>query len=314
MENGLYRAGIDRALREGAITVYGKQRGGGKNADELTGDMLAAPPPIYDAVIARAPSNFRCLMVEPSMREAAEAKRSHGAQVQTVGRRALNPWMFPNFGITPNLHSQDTLTADELLAKMQRSSVEGIRSGVRRDGAKMLLSADALCSLPLTLEKGGRGTEATSQQTTFLSPTLEPFLTHQHIGALHEIPVEKLEGPFALIYISSRARTWDLIGIPLSIEEGARRRKECARRIVPLLSEGGIALGLGGIDGRMRRAIAECLGPKDVYVVDRQADLIVRGGSGLAAEALEDIADRERPTRVADVLQVFRTQRRKSGT
>ena len=315
METSSYSTGREQALREGAITVYGTPNGQLQGNDGfLDTEAFSTLPSLYHAVMAKAPGDFACLMISSSLREAAAASRypNHRAHVQTVGNKAYHPQMFPNFGLSPTLHTNDTLQTAELLAQLRRSPVQAVRNGVRQQGGRLLLHADALSQLPLTVEKSGRGNEsATAQQTTFLSATDDPFLEHQHIGSLHEIPRERLGGPFPLIYLSEHARLRDLIGLPRSVADGDARRRECAQKIVTSLPEGGMMLALGGIDVRIRRAIAECLAEEDVYVTSPGTDVVVRGGSEFAKDLRTNMAGRGRPSPGFDVRQIFLQQRKK---
>ena len=318
MATSSYTTGMSRALHEGAITVYG-----GRNGEAFKGGSLLPPeafaplPSLYHAVMTKAPGDFACLMIAAGAREAAEASRyaNHRARVHTIGRRPHHPRMLPNFGLTPSLHSNDILRIEELEAKMRASTIDAIRSGVRHHNGTLLFDADALQQLKLSVEKGGRGNEAaTAQDITFLSEEEVPFLLRQHIGALHEIPEDKLGGPFGLIYLSTRARITDLIGIPKTQAEGKTRRKKCAERLTGLLPEGGLLLGLNGFDDRLRQEMAERMGADDVYLRSSHADLLIRGGTEFAKEMKEATKGRGRPAHVFDAREMLLKQRKKSNT
>lgn len=316
MATSSYSTGMSRALHEGAITVYG-----GRNGEAFKGGSLLPPeafaplPSLYHAVMTKAPGDFACLMIAAGAREAAEASRysNHRARVHAIAQRAHHPRMMPNFGLTPSLHSNDTLRFEELEAKMRASTIEAIRSGVRRQNGSVLFDADALRQLTFAVEKGGRGNEAaTAQEIPFLSEEEDPFLLHQHIGALCEIPEDKLGGPFGLIYLSTRARMADLIGIPKTQADGRARRRESARRLTSLLPEGGMLLALNGLDDRLRREMTERMGAEDVYLHSPGADLLIRGGTEFAKEMKEATKGRGRPARVFDTREMLLKQRKKN--
>lgn len=319
MANSLYTIGMQEALARDAITVYGKRpKEIGKIDDLFPLSEFRALPSLYHAVMTKAQGDFACLMVKPTLREVAEAEKfpNHRARAQTVSDRPYHPLMLPTFSLSPDTHSSDTLRDGDLLKKMSASTIEAVRQGiVKQWDGRLLLRADSLSQLPLTIEKSGRGSEAaTAEQTTFLAPTEEPFLVHQHIGSLHDIPADRLSGPYPLIYLSGRTRMRDLIGTPLSAAEGTKRHEAFAKRMLSLLPEGGILLSLGQIDARLRHAFAACLAEGDVYMTASlpETDLIVKAGSDFAKDLHESFAGKKLPVRVYDTRSEFLRSRKKT--
>ena len=76
MATSSYITGIEKAHAEGAITAYGARNGQGKERSNLLPAEAFAPlPSLYHAVMTKAPGDFACLMIQPGVREAAEAHK-----------------------------------------------------------------------------------------------------------------------------------------------------------------------------------------------------------------------------------------------